>query len=97
MATQKERLEACIQLIGETIKELRDRAQNFEVTAHADGASFTHSMDSTKLCVSFYNAAGIEQYDIRWAPNGVNAIYVYLPVLETGTNTFTGDIFIQKR
>lgn len=97
MATQKERLEDVFQLIGEKIKEDRSRVQNFSVTAHADGASFTHNMDSTKLCVSFYNADGIEQYDIRWTPNGVNAIYIYLPLWESGTNTFTGDIFIQKR
>lgn len=91
------RISALVTVIVADINALYERAQNFAVTSHADGASFTHNLNSTKLCVTFYNADGIEQYDIRWAPNGVNAIYVYLPVLETGTNTFTGDIFILKR
>lgn len=73
------------------------QSKNFSASSLTDGASFTHSMESTKLSVEFYDGDGIRQYDIRWAPNGSNAIYVYLPALESGTNTFTGEIFIQKR
>lgn len=80
-----------------SLKAYAARSVNLSASSLADGDSFTHSLNSTKLCVSFYDASGIQQFDIRWAPNGVNAIYIYLPLLESGTNTFTGEIFIQKR
>lgn len=79
-------------LIGEMIT-----SANFEVTSLEDGDVHTHSLNSTKLKVSFFDADGIEQYDIRWAPNDADSIYIYLPALESGTNTFTGDIFYQLR
>lgn len=85
-----------LSISGNLIDEIISSA-NFEVTSLEDGDVHTHNLNSTKLKVSFFNSDGIEQYDIRWAPNNANSIYIYLPTFESGSNAFTGDIFYQLR
>jgi len=80
-----------------SLKNYVGRAVNFEVEDLADGDPFEHNLNSEKLAVSFYNTSGVQQYDVRWEPYDANNILIYLPTLESGGNTFTGEIFIQKR
>lgn len=91
------RISALVTVIVADINALDNRAQNFEVEDVENGDSFTHSMNSTKLEVTFYGTDGVLRNDIAWEPNGLNAIYVYLPLPESGSAIFDGDIYIKKR
>jgi hypothetical protein len=72
--------------------------QNITVSNIADEAEITHSLGTSKLDVTFYDAGGRKNNNIDWQSLDPNTIKVFLPWADNDEpDVFTGDIFIIKR
>lgn len=96
------RITALAQGIASDIKFLISKIlhrQNISVANLADGALVTHTLDSTKLHVTFYDVTGrpLRPDDIDYEIIDADTIKIYLPILDEGTATFSGDIFLINR
>lgn len=71
--------------------------RNISVTALTEGQNVIHGLGSTKLEVTFYDSNGrnVKENDFEIVDS--NTIKIYLPIIESGASTFTGDIFVKRR
>ena len=71
--------------------------KNISVTALTEGQNVIHGLGSTKLEVTFYDSNGRQVKENDFEIVDANTIKIYLPIVESGASTFTGDIFVKKR
>lgn len=99
--TLLQRISGLAQSIGADIGYLISKVlhhQNITVTAIADSAEVSHTLNATKLCITFYDDNGQQRHDIGYEIIDNTKIKIYLPLLdEEAPATFSGDIFIIKR
>lgn len=75
----------------------RINEENISVVAIEDGDIVAHSLSSEKLEASFYDINNRQVREIDFEPISENEIKVYLPITESATYTFTGDIYLKRR
>jgi hypothetical protein len=61
-----------------------------------DGDTFTHSLNSTEVAVSFFEN-GVQRLDIAYEIINTGLIKAYIPLPDQAGYTFVGEVFIEKR
>lgn len=71
--------------------------RNIHVVDLTEGQNVTHGLATLKVEVSFFdnNGRNVKENDFEIVDE--NTIKIYLPIIESGGSTFTGDIFVKRR
>ncbi|HLO43906.1 MAG TPA: hypothetical protein VK175_06200 [Leadbetterella sp.] len=73
------------------------RQQNVAVTGLTDGGLVTHSLNTMKLEVLWYDADKRPVRNIEWQPVSLTQIQAWLPMPDGGSAEFTGEAFFMQR
>lgn len=71
--------------------------KNISVVNLVEGQTVFHGLSTTKIEVTFFDTNGRNVKENDFEIVNTNTIKIYLPILESGASTFTGDIFVKRR
>ena len=71
--------------------------QNISVIGLVEESLVTHKLQTVKIEATFYDTNNRQVREIDFEPISENQIKIYLPILESGASTFTGDIYLKRR
>ena len=71
--------------------------RNISVTSLTEGQNVSHFLGTTKIEVTFFDTNGRSVKENDFEIVDENTIKIYLPILESGISSFTGDIFVKRR
>lgn len=71
--------------------------QNISVSGLSDGGTVPHGLNTLKVAALFYDNSNRQVKEIDFEPLTTGSIKVYLPVLDSGTASFSGEVFLIKR
>jgi hypothetical protein len=71
---------------------------NIKVNGLLNNEVVPHNLNTERLSVEFFENGTRKMYDIDWEPVSVNAVRVFLPILDNNIeSSFSGDVFFMKR
>lgn len=79
------------------LKNIYPKKQNIGVVNITEGYILNHSLNSTKLNVSFFDPTGFQIENIGFQILNSNQIKVFLPIIDKGIYSFSGDIYLTIR
>lgn len=82
---------------GLELRKFAIATQNIEVSGLIDGDTVSHLLSTQKIKVSFFNTSNREVREMDYEPLTDSTFKLYLPTGDGIVNTFSGDIFVEKR